>query len=136
MVYTTESKRKILKSLAEYLLDSLVFAELGEPILMRSGDVFGFYEGDEPNDVQGFFCLNIKNEKAFLRYVYVRPNERGRGVSRRLLEKIEEVCMEAGVKLLEAVSTNVGLPIYLKNGFETKKSYVNYHKIQKRYELV
>lgn len=122
--------------MTEYLLDPMVFAELGEPLLMRDGDVFGFYEGDEPNDVHGFFCLNIKNERAFLRYMYVRPDERGKGIFRHLLEKVEEVCKEAGVQLLEAVSTNIGLHIYLKNGFETKKSYVQYHKIQKRYELV
>jgi GNAT superfamily N-acetyltransferase len=136
MVYITESKRKILKSLSEYLLDTLVFAELGEPLLMRDGDVFGFYESDESSDVKGFFCLNVKSGKAFLRYVYVRPDERGKGIFRELLEKVEEICKESEVKTLEAVSTNSGLPLYLKSGFETKKSYVNYHKIQKRYELV
>lgn len=131
MIYTTEKRDQILKHISEYVLDPVVCRELGEPLLFKVGDVFGFYE-DEQKDVKAFFCVSIKAERAFLRYVYVRPNERGNGIFGRLIEEVESLCKEAGISQITATSTNTALPLYLKKGYSIKKSHVNYHNIQKQ----
>jgi len=135
MIYTTESKREILKGLSQFVLDPLVYAELGEPLLIRPGDVFGFYDRrdsvEDDTETKAFFCVSLKSGKAFLRYVYVRPDKRGNGLFSKMLEKIEEICREAEAKEIAAVSTSSALPLYLKKGFVVKKSHVNYHNIKK-----
>ena len=88
-------------------------------MLLRTGDLFGFYEDDQ-KDVKAFFCVSIKSKKARLRYVYVRPNERGKGLFKGLIEAIEDICMEAGVVYITATSTNLALPLYLKNAIRLK----------------
>ncbi len=130
MIHITEKRDQILKYISEYVLDPLVCQELGEPLLFRAGDLFGFYE-DEHKDVKAFFCLSIKAQKAFLRYVYVRPNERGNGIFNSLIQEAESICKEADIARISATATNSALPLYLKKGYSVKKSYINYHNIQK-----
>lgn len=113
------------------MLDPLVYQELGEPLLVRPGDVFGFYR-DVAITTKGFFCVNLKNGKAFLRYVYVHSGERGNGIFSKLMTEVERFCKEAKANEITAVSTNVALPLYLKKGYSVKKSHVNYHNIQKQ----
>ena len=133
MIHTTTSKQEAAKYLIDYLLDPLVVHELGEPILFRQNDVFGFYEGDlqsEPIQTKAFFCVSI-NDSAFLRYIYVNPIFRGQGLFNVLIKSVEDLCVEAGCSCIKAVATNSALPLYLAKGYKITKSYVNYHKIQK-----
>lgn len=137
MIHTSGSKNEVINLIGDYLLDQDVFKELGEPILMRDKDIFGVYESLDASLFErgkksiAFFCVNMSSRKAVLRYVYVHPSFRGQGVFGEMLSFIEGLCKEAGCEEIQAVSTNMALRLYLKNGYEAVKNFTNYHKIKK-----
>ena len=50
--------------------------------------------------------------------VYVRPDQRGQGLARRLLERVLDECAAHGVTQVSLHASEAGRPLYEKLGFK------------------
>ncbi|WP_339095186.1 GNAT family N-acetyltransferase [Deinococcus sp. VB142] len=56
--------------------------------------------------------------RGYVMNVYVRPDRRGRGLARRLLERVLEECEARGVTLVSLHASEAGRPLYEQLGFK------------------
>lgn len=64
--------------------------------------------------------VEISGEHAELKRMFVRPSHRGRGISRALIERLEEVARKAGARVLRletGVHQSEALGLYERSGF-------------------
>lgn len=90
--------------------------EAGRPL---GAAACGFREPD-------FTMLRGQDDVALLWDIRVAPEARGRGIGRRLLEKIERWAMDRGARWLEVETQDINVPacrFYERRGFELR--YVN-----------
>ncbi len=126
MISILTSKESVSKEIGVLAMSRDVFKELGEPILFDEGD--RFFVSEKNGVLIGFSAMT---EKGVLKYAYIMPGDRGRGLFSKIYELIEDWAMSQGIKTIKAVSTNAGLPVYLKKGFVITHSFTNYHKVEK-----
>lgn len=103
--------------------------ELGEPITFEKEDVFLYYVKKDVGPI-GFAAFNVSKGVCFLKYMFVEKEHRGGGIFKELLDAVKDLAQDEKATHIQAISTNIGLPLYQKQGFEITKSFVNYHKIQ------
>lgn len=56
--------------------------------------------------------------RGYVMNVYVRPDQRGQGLARRLLERVLEECEARGVTLVSLHASEAGRPLYEQLGFK------------------
>lgn len=64
---------------------------------------------------------NFKNPEGKVGYVmsmYTDPAYRGRGISSQILIRLQETARSIGVRFFELHASNMGEPIYIKDGFK------------------
>lgn len=67
----------------------------------------------------------MRKQNFWIDYVCVNPNERGKGIARQLLQKIEDIAKEENVLNLELTSSRFrtgARKLYLDFGFEIRES--------------
>ncbi len=57
--------------------------------------------------------------RGYVMNVYVRPDQRGQGMARRLLERVLQECAARGVTLISLHASQAGRPLYEKLGFKS-----------------
>lgn len=130
MILRVEERYEMIEQLVDFIASREIYSELGEPILFDEGDVFFICK--HGTYVHGFAAINKRKGHCFLKYMYVIPEKRGNGIFNQLYKEIEAYANKIECGCIKAVSTNMGLPIYLKNGFIIDKGFKNYHKISKQ----
>lgn len=129
MIHSTNKELNVVNNLKDYVINREVFKELGEPILFDEGDIWFFYKNGK--DVVGFCCVLPQKSSMRLKYIYVHPDHRKNGIFKTLMDVAEEETKEKGFDKITAVATNQAYPLYQKRGYETTKSWTNYHNVFK-----
>lgn len=83
-----------------------------------------FFVAEENGEITGFIHASVKDERAHLHRLYLRPENQGKGLGTRLYEKAEDMIKETDARFirLEVMSENSkGLDFYTSKGFELEK---------------
>ena len=83
-----------------------------------------FFVAEKDDEVKGFIHASVKDEKAHLHRIYMRPESQGKGTGTELYGRAEEMIRDTGAKFvrLEVMSENSkGLRFYRNRGFEEEK---------------
>lgn len=83
-----------------------------------------FFVAEEEDRINGFIHASVKDDRAHLHRIYMRPESQGEGTGTELYEKAEEKIREAGAKFirLEVMSENSkGLQFYTDRGFKEEE---------------
>lgn len=83
-----------------------------------------FFVAEEKNKMKGFIHASVKDEKAHLHRLYIRPESQGEGTGTKLYEKAEKKVREANGQFieLEVMSENTkGFDFYISRGFTEEK---------------
>lgn len=107
---------EICKVIAPYALNRQVCKEIGINILVDPGAVF--YIQRDKTGMVGFIGM-VKSE---IKYAYIIPKFRGKGVFTKMLTVIKKE-----YDSIRVTCTNDSLGAYLKNGFQKHKQLTNYH---------
>eukprot|EP00927_Polykrikos_kofoidii_P040472 TRINITY_DN3458_c0_g1_i1.p1 TRINITY_DN3458_c0_g1~~TRINITY_DN3458_c0_g1_i1.p1 ORF type:complete len:243 (-),score=59.49 TRINITY_DN3458_c0_g1_i1:126-854(-) len=94
-------------------------AEFGEDAL-EIVDVGGMWEAAALADgdaLVGFVVYGVLSGRMSLRYIAVASKQRGRGLSRRLVERVRRRCVEQGVRELTLFTKREMVPFYCSLGF-------------------
>jgi len=83
-----------------------------------TNETLDFVAIDSENKILGFSTLISKKNE--VRAMYVSPEYQGKGVGKRLLEKMNLVAIENGLTHLSLHSTTIAHRFYESNGFETR----------------
>lgn len=129
MIHSTTKQNNVVNNLSDYVINRDVFKELGEPILFDKGDIWFFYK--KQKQAVGFCCVLPQKTSMKLKYIYVHPDHRKNGIFKELMNVAEEDAKEKGFDKITAVATNQAYPLYKKRGYETSKSWTNYHNVFK-----
>jgi N-acetylglutamate synthase-like GNAT family acetyltransferase len=113
------SERQTLKG---YYPDDLIeiFCRERSPEKIREkSSTRDFYVAEDGGKIVGVASLEEDNVKT----VFVDPDYQGMGIGKQLIEKVESLARERGVRLLHVGSTTYAEPFYRKCGFSTVKRY-------------
>lgn len=83
-----------------------------------------FFVAEEKGEIAGFIHASVKDERAHLHRIYLKPDSQGKGLGTRLYEKAEEMIKETDARFirLEVMSENSrGLDFYMSKGFRLEK---------------
>lgn len=83
-----------------------------------------FYVAEEDGEIVGFVHASVKEEKAHLHRLYLRPECQGQGIGTELYERAEEEAADLGAEVirLEVMSENEkGTGFYRSKGFGEEK---------------
>lgn len=117
-----------------YKIEHLEFDDHFQPGALRellSGSQFGMvniiYAGDSPAGyvaATNCFSLEFHGRFVLIDELYLREAYRGKGIARRTMEELEEICLSQGIHAirLEVAKTNLrAREIYLKAGFKAEE---------------
>lgn len=91
-----------------------------------SGEFISFiiWHGDIPAACSGMSIMklppaygDLSGKKAYITNMYTRPEYRGRGLARKLLDALKEYATAEGCGKLELNASTAGYPLYKKYGF-------------------
>jgi len=69
---------------------------------------------------------NPKGTKAYVMNMYTKEAYRRKGVAQRILKELVHEAKRRNVSEITLEATEMGKPLYLKNGFELMKSEMEY----------
>ena len=61
---------------------------------------------------------DLTGKKGYITNMYTRPEYRGRGIARKLLDELKNYAAKAGCSTLALNASDAGYPVYKKYGFE------------------
>ncbi len=82
-----------------------------------------FLVAEEGEQILGFAVLDLKD--SLINATYVSPNAVGRGIGRSLVQAMEGVARQGGVRQLQLSSTLNAVPFYKRLGFTPVKTACN-----------
>ena len=111
---STELQRSLRRYLKKHLEDDSFVAWLAQ-------------EGEEVIGTSGicFYCVpptfgNSSGDVGYIMNMWTRPDRRRQGIGQSLLDKLIEEASARGIRKVLLDTTDMGRPLYAKNGFLTR----------------
>jgi len=92
----------------------------------------------ENNQIVGFFSIIPKQRTAHLDYFYIRREQMGKGLGRKLWNHLLDLCGEKGFKEITGETEPGALPFYIKMGANqvgTTRSKIDPKKLLPKFQF-
>jgi N-acetylglutamate synthase-like GNAT family acetyltransferase len=125
------SNPDIYKYVGPFAMNKAVIDEFqGYPILNHD-EMIWFIVLDKKK-VLAFAAIQPNKEVAEFTNAYIIVSERDKGIYKNLYEARLNWCLAAKIKKIKALCTNESISFYRDQGFTVIKSFVKWHKIEKK----
>lgn len=117
------------------IIEEIVESWYDEDDLIQQVDDPIFFVAEEGEEITGYIHASVKNSRAHLHRIYLRPESQGEGIGTELYKKAEKEINESGGDFirLEVMSENTkGLDFYRGKGFieeEEEEAELNETKV-------